>query len=80
MEESQHGTKLIHLVGKEGVMTPEEKVYQIVKKFVADQRIYCSETVYQSDRVIENAYQFIEELCEVVGYRDFKEDCPDEES
>jgi hypothetical protein len=26
------------------------------------------ETIYQTDRVIENAYEFIEEICNVVGY------------
>ncbi len=46
----------------------ETKVLEIVKKFINDQKIYCSEAVYQSDRVIENAYTFIDELCEVVGY------------
>ncbi len=46
----------------------EQQVLAIVKKFINDQRIYCSECVYQSDRVIENAYEFIDSLCEVVGY------------
>ena len=46
----------------------EEKVLAIVKKFIADQEINCADCVYQSDRVVENSYQFIVELCEVVGY------------
>lgn len=45
-----------------------EKVLQLVERFIKDQRIYCSETVYQSDRVIENAYEFIDDVCTVVGY------------
>ena len=45
-----------------------QKVEQVVKDFIQDQRIYCSENIYQSDRVIENVYDFIEKLCDLVGY------------
>lgn len=38
--------------------------------FVEEQHIYCAETIYQSDRVIENAYEFIEKICDIVGYKD----------
>ena len=37
-------------------------------QFIQDQRISCAETVYQTDRVIENAYEFIEGVCDIVGY------------
>lgn len=59
-------------------MTPSEqkiKLYDLCKKFVKDQTIWGPECVYQSDRVIENAYVFIAEICDVVGY----EPLPDEE-
>ena len=36
--------------------------------FIDHNRIGCPETIYQSDRVIENAYEFIEQICEIVGY------------
>ena len=39
-------------------------------EFVESQRISCAETIYQSDRVIENAYEFIEDVCDIVGYID----------
>lgn len=45
----------------------------LCKKFVADNEIGCSEKVYQSDRVIENAYEFIERVCETVGYHEADE-------
>lgn len=48
----------------------QDKVLQICQRFVVDQKITCPECIYQSDRVIENAYQFIQELCDVVGYYD----------
>ena len=38
------------------------------REFIAAQRITCPETIYQTDRVIENAYEFIEGVCERVGY------------
>jgi len=60
-------------------MTPQEEVFVRVEKFIQEQRIYGEETVYQSDRVIENAYDFIADLCRIVGYRDFKLDYPEDE-
>lgn len=38
------------------------------EQFVQDQRIHCAETVYQTDRVIQNAYEFIQGVCDIVGY------------
>ena len=40
----------------------------IVKKFIEDNRIRSGEFVYQQDCVSENSLEFIESLCEVVGY------------
>ena len=37
-------------------------------EFVESQRISCAETIHQTDRVIENAYEFIEDVCDIVGY------------
>ena len=45
-----------------------ERLEKICKDFVAKQEITCAESVYQSDRVIENAYEFIESICNEVGY------------
>lgn len=38
------------------------------EQFIQDQEIHCAETVYQMDHVIENAYSFIEGVCDIVGY------------
>lgn len=48
--------------------TIEQKLMNVCKKFITDQDINCAEDIYQSDRVIENAYEFIEQVCKVVGY------------
>lgn len=60
-------------------MSDEERAIELLKlcrRFIAEQHIYCAETVYQSDRVIENAYEFIEDVCDIAGY--FPSDDEDE--
>lgn len=42
---------------------------QLCRGFIAKQSISCAEAVYQSDRVILNAYDFIAEICEIAGYQ-----------
>lgn len=46
------------------------KVLEITRKFIADNRIACSETIHQTDLVIENAYDLIQQLCDVAGYHE----------
>lgn len=46
----------------------------LCREFIDEQKISCAETIYQTDRVIENAYEFIEGICDIVGYC-----CEDEE-
>jgi hypothetical protein len=58
------------------------EAYELLKlceEFIKEQRITCAETVYQTDRVIENAYEFIEQICEIVGYADEQDEESDEE-
>ena len=45
-----------------------EQLLAIVHEFIRENRIYCVETIHQTDRVIENAYYLIQQLCDVVGY------------
>ena len=47
---------------------------KLCKKFIKDNEISCPETICQSDKVIQNAYDFIEEICEIVGYHKYEED------
>ena len=49
-------------------------LWNVCKKFVEDQNIGCAETIYQTDWVIENAYEFVEQVCNVVGYQPYEED------
>jgi hypothetical protein len=41
----------------------------LCKLFIDQNDISCSETIYQTDHVIENAYEFIEQVCDLVGYK-----------
>jgi uncharacterized protein YheU (UPF0270 family) len=46
-----------------------ETLHQLVEDFIARNEISSPETIYQMDHVIEDAYEFIEQLCNVVGYK-----------
>ena len=43
-------------------------------KFIEKQNIYDAETVYQTDRVIENAYMFMAGVCDIIGYVDYEDE------
>jgi hypothetical protein len=46
----------------------KDRLFELCFKFIQEQEISCSEAVYQSDRVIENAYELIDGICKIVGY------------
>lgn len=50
-----------------------KELFDIVRNFIEEQKITCPETIVQSDRVVENAYDLIEELCDVVGYHKYSD-------
>jgi len=50
------------------------KLWTVCEAFIEKQNISCAETIYQTDRVIENAYDFIAEVCDVVGYKEYQND------
>lgn len=52
----------------------ENKLKQIVIKFFKDNNVTCEETIYQTDKVIENAYDFLGQLFNEVK-DDLKEFC-----
>ena len=41
---------------------------KLCEAFIEANDITCAETIYQTDRVIVNACQFIEGICNIVGY------------
>jgi len=42
----------------------------LCKKFITDNEISCGESIWQCDRVSENAPEFIEQVAEIVGYHE----------
>lgn len=49
-------------------------LWNICAKFIEEQEIGCAETIYQTDWVIENAYEFVENVCNVVGYLPYEDE------
>lgn len=64
------------LVAKEEIKTSEirKALYALCERFVMDNDIHCPEAIWQMDHVIGNAYEFIEEICNTIGYASIKED------
>ena len=47
---------------------PKDKLWELCQKFISDNEISCAESVSQMDHVIENAYDFLADMCDIVGY------------
>lgn len=45
-----------------------DKIYDLIIQFRDEHHITCEEKIYQSDEVIENAYDFINDLINIVEY------------
>lgn len=54
-------------------------LWNVCAKYIKEQSIHCAETIYQTDWVIENAYEFIEDVCNVVGYEKYEKYEEDDE-
>jgi len=48
----------------------DAKVAEVAHNFIVKQRITCAETIYQMDRIAEEAPEFIEDICEAAGYHE----------
>ena len=55
------------------MINPKERLWEIVEKFIEDNHISCPEAIGQCDWVITNAYDLIEDICNIVGYYEDKE-------
>lgn len=49
-------------------------LWALCQKFVKDNSIICPETIYQADKVYENAPEFVEAICDLVGYHKTEDD------
>lgn len=49
------------------------KLYDLCLKFIDKNDLTCAETTCE-DRVYENAPEFVQRICEIVGYKEFEKD------
>lgn len=52
----------------------KEHLWRLVQQFMLEQDISGPECIYQSDRVILNAHDLLDKLCETVGYPEMDKD------
>ena len=55
-------------------MSKQKELLKLCEKFIEEQRISCPECIHQTDRVIENAYDLIEDICNIVGYFEYEDE------
>lgn len=51
----------------------KDALLELCMNFFKDNGIHCAETIGQMDHVIVNAYDFIEEIGNIIGYVDVDE-------
>lgn len=59
------------VVMEERTMDADEKMrrlWNLCEHFIYENRIGCAETIFQVDSVAENSPEFIECVCNIVGY------------
>lgn len=47
-----------------------QDLWKLCEGFIEKNKISCPESISQCDWVMENAYEFIEEVCDIVGYKE----------
>jgi hypothetical protein len=55
-------------------MNKRNELWKICLKFIQENQINCPESIYQSDRVVLNSQEFIESICDLIGYCEIEED------
>jgi hypothetical protein len=68
-----------HIVSSKKILNIAEEeqkdaLYNFVKIWRDKNEIICPETIHQCDHVILGAYEFMEGLCEIVGYAKIEEE------
>lgn len=52
----------------------EHRLLAYCRKFIDDKDITCGEAIYQCDHIAEVAQEFIECMCEIVGFKESSDD------
>jgi hypothetical protein len=66
--------KIWDAIGRNMNNKKQEQLFELCKKFIDDNDVYGGECVYQNDNVQLSACEFIEQICDIVGYKEYKED------
>lgn len=59
-------------------MKLDAELFDLCREFIKENEISCAEDIYQSDRIEANALDFIEQICELIGYHEEEEDLEEE--
>lgn len=62
---------------KQPTETQFAELWEFCKYFISKEDIGSGECVYQNDNVILNALEFIEGVCNIVGYSELNDDDED---
>jgi hypothetical protein len=60
-------------------MKVDAELFDLCKEFIKEHRIECAEDIYQTDSVSEYSLEFIESICELIGYHEDEEEIDYEE-
>ena len=60
-------------------MKVDAELFDLCREFIKENKIDCPETIYQTDRIAENSLEFIESICELIGYHEEEEDLENED-
>lgn len=52
----------------------KDELWNTVENYIQENHICSPESIHQCDHVILNAYEFLESVCEIVGYYDYNFD------
>ena len=55
-------------------MKVDAELFDLCREFIKENKIDCAETIYQTDKVAENSLEFIESICELIGYHEEEEE------
>lgn len=52
----------------------KDELYKLCKKFIADKKPSCPESIYDCDWINEGALSLLEDICGILGYYEYPED------
>lgn len=58
------------VASKKSTESKESRLLAAAEAYIRDTRIFCAESIYQTDRVAETSIEFVEAICDIVGYLD----------